>query len=527
MEACVDKKQKLLPSSIATESNLHQKNGRPLKAIKFGKGEECQPVSYKTSSGSDRTGWLRPAARLISISSFMWGFSATALNVCIVPNATGSLLIDINLSTKEQELATSLVVIGCVLSALASGGVGAHLGQKKVILGNNVLYIIGGAICAVATSKNELYVGRLLIGLASGVVTNTVPILLTEISPAESRGEITSFHQISLTIGMLFSAVMGIIFISTVPSGWRYLNAFMILPPLFQCASASFVPESPWWLMKNRGRGACRAMLVYLRPCSQKDDIETEVQEIARVMEHRDQEPYVTWSDLLAHKNVIITGAALVFFQAMTGINTVMLYSAKIFHFAGVSNPFFATAVVALTNVGVTTISARLVDSCGRRPLLLAGTSIMIVSLGVLSWALLSLDNNLKVQGIVAVISVLAFVSGFAVGLGAVVWVVLGDITPVHIRSRAFSFYMIISYVCNIIIAVYTLSAIRFLGRGSNPEKNGIAKLYLILSGVALVCLNYVYGLVEETYHVKTSSAEVADNEKSLLAEEEQDTLNS
>ena len=57
----------------------------------------------------------------------------------------------------------------------------------------------------------------------------------------------------------------------------------------------------------------------------------------------------------------------------------------------------------------------------------------------------------------------------------------LGDITPVHIRTRAFAFYMAVSYMCNIVIAFGTLSAIDFLGRGSDPEKNGIAKLYLIL----------------------------------------------
>lgn len=61
----------------------------------------------------------------------------------------------------------------------------------------------------------------------------------------------------------------------------------------------------------------------------------------------------------------------------------------------------------------------------------------------------------------------------------------LGDITPVHIRSRAFSLFMGLSYLCNILIAVYTLSAITFLGRGPTPEKNGIAKLYLILRCVS------------------------------------------
>lgn len=269
-------------------------------------------------------------------------------------------------------------------------------------------------------------------------------------------------------------------------------------------------------------------VLRYLRAGAHKGAIEEELQDIAQVMEHRRHEKQVTWSHLLAHKEVVVMGAVLVFFQAyvdcsslaivnsgrhiykpaayysMTGINTVMLYSAKIFHFAGVTDPFLATTIVGAVNVGVTVVSVKLVDSYGRRPLLLFGTVTMIVALVVLSWSLLYLNSNLKLQGAIAVVSVLFFVGGFAIGLGAVVWygcllasygmaranlvlvfhgcrVILGDITPVHIRTRAFSFYMGVSYICNIVIAVYTLSAINFLGRGTNPEKNGIAKLYLIL----------------------------------------------
>ncbi|KAK1945193.1 Solute carrier family 2 [Phytophthora citrophthora] len=526
MEAHVDIKEKLLPDIEPMEPQRQRQRvgGRSNVSTKPGAHSVDPRHPDLSSVGCGHRDRLRLAAWLVSISSFMWGFSAAVLNVCIVPDAVGSILVDINLSTEEQERATALVVVGCVLSALTTGGVGASVGQKKTILVNNVLFIVGGAICALATSKRELYAGRLVIGLASGVVTNTVPILLTEISPAISRGEITSLHQLSLTIGMLVSAVLGFFFISSVPSGWRYLNGFMILPPLVQCLSASLVPESPWWLMKNRGRDECRATLVFLRPENEKN-IETEVQEIARVMEHRQHEPHVTWSHLLRHKKVMVTGTILVFFQAMTGINTVMLYSAKIFHFAGVTNPFFATAVVGFTNVGVTIISVRFVDSYGRRPLLLMGTATMIIALGVLSWSLLYLNDNLAVQGMVAVVSVLAFVGGFAVGLGAVVWVMLGDITPVHIRSRAFAFYMVVSYICNILIAVYTLSAISFLGRGSNPEKNGIAKLYLILSGVAAVCLSYIYGFVEETSHIKTAPTNLTDDQKSLLEEENPEAL--
>ncbi|CAI5746665.1 unnamed protein product [Peronospora destructor] len=373
---------------------------------------------------TDNCGWQRG----LSPSPPSCGFSAAVLNVA-----------------EEQELATALVVVGCLFAALATGGIGARVGLKKTILGNNVLYIIGSTVCALAISKRVLYAGRLLLGIASGVVTNTVPILLTEISSAASRGEITALHQLSLTIG------------------WRYVNGFMVLLPLVQCLSMSFMPESLWWLMMNRGRAECRATLVFLRPSASKGAIETELQKIAHVMEHQQHELRVNWSSLLVH---MVTGTILVFFQAMTGV----------------TNPFFATAVVDVMNVGITVIS---------------------------------------LQGMVAVSSVLMFFGGFAVGLGAVVSVMVGDITPVHICTQAFAFYMVVSYICNIVIAVGTLSAIDFLGRSFNPEKNGIAKLYLILRQWhcnSVPCLHLL--LVEETSHSKT--APITDDLEPLFADEEQ-----
>lgn len=191
-------------------------------------------------------------------------------------------------------------------------------------------------------------------------------------------------------------------------------------------------------------------MLVYLRGESSHAAIETELRDIAAAMEHRRHDKDVTWADLMKHKDVLVVGTFLVFFQAyvvaacvatvstvvltdvlcgcggtsMTGINTVMLYSAKIFHFAGISNPFLATAVVGFTNVSVTVVSISLVDSYGRRPLLIVGTILMILSLFVLSASLLYLNNHIKTQGVVAVSAVLLFVAGFAIGLGAVVWYV-------------------------------------------------------------------------------------------------------
>ncbi|GLD99426.1 hypothetical protein PINS_up008145 [Pythium insidiosum] len=369
-------------------------------------------------------------------------------------------------------------------------------------------------------SKRAIFLGRFCVGVACGVVTNTVPILLNEISPPTMRGRITSLHQLLLTIGMLTTGLLGFVVVTNVPSGWRYLNAFLVVPAVTQLILMAWVPESPWWLMKHKGKDAARSMLLYLRSSGTsdcRDAIEAEVASIALAMETDAAARHIEWSDLWQYKSVVAMGAIMVFFQAMTGINTVMLYSGRIFHFAGVTNPFLATAVVGVVNVLVTIVSVSLVDSFGRRPLLLYGTALMIVALLALSVSLLSLNKNLQMQGVLAVGAVLLFVAGFAVGLGAVVWVVLADITPVAVRSRAFSIFMGVSYICNIVIAVFTLSAINALGTGENPEKNGIAKLYLILCGVCVGSWLYTYSYVPETANPKNSAAARHTEEGSAL----------
>ncbi|GAB9466463.1 Major facilitator superfamily [Globisporangium polare] len=496
--------ERLLPTTASGSDDkqlrwLREASVTPMGSTTASSSNGSAPTAASVPS---QQGKLQLAAVLIALSSFLWGYGVAVLNVCIVPDAIGSLLAEINLSTSEQETATALVVVGALVSALTTGGIGERIGQKKTILANNVFYIVGGIVCALAMSKKAIFVGRFCIGIGSGIVTNTVPILLNEISPAHMRGRITSYHQLSLTIGMLATGLLGYFLITEVPSGWRYLNAFLVVPALLQCVLMALIPESPWWLMKNKGRDESKRVLVYLRGEKDRAVVDAELRDIATAMEHRRDDKDVSWSDLWVHKKVMTVGTFLVFFQAMTGINTVMLYSAKIFHFAGISNPFLATAVVGFTNVSVTVVSLSLIDSYGRRPLLVTGTVMMIFALLVLSTSLLTLNENVRAQGIIAVSAVLLFVAGFAIGLGAVVWVLLADMTPVHIRSRAFSFFMGTSYICNIVVAVFTLSAISFLGRGNTPEKDGIAKLYLILSGVALLSLMFTYSYAPETKHM-------------------------
>lgn len=473
-------------------------------------------MNFIPKKESKSTNFLKWTAFVITLSSFVWGYSISVLNVCIVDDQPGSILVDFNLNDAEKQFATALVLIGAWIGAVLTEYPAERFGRKPVLLLSNALYLLGTMCCALAISKNSLFLGRFLIGLACGGVTGVVPTLLTEISPAEIRGQITTLHQLQLTIGILMSGVIGFFFVSDLPSGWRYVNGFMILPVLLQCLLWKYVPESPRWLAQKQRAGEARNVLVRLRSGVAVDEIETEVDDIIKhAAQTTSAQP--TWAETFAYRREMTIGSTLVVFQVMTGINTVIFYSARIFAYAGVEDAIAATTSVGAINVLMTVLSVYLVDRYGRRPLLLIGTTMMVISLFILSVALLYLDSLVKLQGTIAVASTLGFVSGFAIGFGAVIWVFLGEILPTKVRSKAMGFFMGISYLLNIFIATCTLTIIHALGSGPTEkerEKNGIAKLYFICCILSVIALLFIRKYVAETkgsalnHHIKQTTGE-------------------
>lgn len=163
--------ERLLPATAPSASDDKQLRWlREASVTPMDSSNNDNSASTGAPSVPSQQGKLQLAAVLISLSSFLWGYGVAVLNVCIVPDAVGSLLAEINLSTSEQETATALVVVGALVSALTTGSIGERIGQKKTILANNVFYIVGGIVCALATSKKAIFAGRFCIGYVGALM---------------------------------------------------------------------------------------------------------------------------------------------------------------------------------------------------------------------------------------------------------------------------------------------------------------------------------------------------------------------
>uniref|UniRef100_A0A1I8JBJ5 MFS domain-containing protein n=1 Tax=Macrostomum lignano TaxID=282301 RepID=A0A1I8JBJ5_9PLAT len=173
------------------------------------------------------------------------------------------------------------------------------------------------------------------------------------------------------------------------------------LPALLQILCFAWLPESPRWLVARERLGAARTVLERLRGVAGSSDAESDVVDVElkeivakhreemRVMADRGPRPILLqmleqpWT-----RRALLIGCGLQAFQQLSGINTVMYYSASIVKMAGVRDDAMAvwlSAATAGTNFFACFIGLSLVERIGRRPLLIGSLCGVIASLAVLA----------------------------------------------------------------------------------------------------------------------------------------------
>lgn len=272
------------------------------------------------------------------------------------------------------------------------------------------------------------------------------------------------------------------------------------------CLGAPLIPESPKWLVQNgRQDDAATALKMVRGP---ESDIYAELADLIADSKANANDNEATWEEVFACKKPVVIGIGLMCMAALTGINTVIFYSTSIFSYAGFDESILATLSVGVVNLFSTVLACYLVDILGRKTLLQVGTQIMTAALLLLSIILLTANGNVPVQGAIAVVAVLIFVFGFAIGLGAVSWVIMAEIMSTRLRSKAFGLFVSINWGFNLIIGMLTLTAIEGLGGATSDmdddekddaSKKGVAYLYFIIAGICFCSVLFIAKYIPET----------------------------
>jgi sugar porter (SP) family MFS transporter len=188
--------------------------------------------------------------------------------------------------------------------------------------------------------------------------------------------------------------------------------------------------------------------------------IDTEVGEIQASL---GQEEGGSWRDLLQPvvKAALVVGIGLAILQQITGINTVIYYAPTIIQQAGISSDssaIFASLGVGVINVLMTVVALRLLDRAGRRTLLFIGVSGMSLSLFLLGGAFLGSTGT--ISSVIAIASLMLFVSSFAISLGPIFWLLNAEIYPLKVRGKAAAAGTMTNWFFNFLVSLTFLPLI-------------------------------------------------------------------
>jgi sugar porter (SP) family MFS transporter len=379
------------------------------------------------------------------------------------------------LSSFQQELVTSLLLIGAMIGAFGAGIVADRIGRRPTILITAVVFIAGVLLAAFSPAFWVLVVARVVIGLAVGSASMTVPLYIGEVAPPRIRGGLVSLNQLAVTSGILVSYLADYGLASS--ANWRLMFGLAVIPAVMLFVGILGQKESPHWLIRQGREDEARSVLRRVRD---EGDIDAEIAEVKEVAAEKGSA-----RDLLAAgvRPALWVGVLLAVFQQITGINTVIYYAPSLLQGAGLgdSASLLANVVNGAVNVGMTIVAIRLLDRVGRRPLLLTGTAGMAVGMIITALAFLGGDQLHGATAYLGIAGLLIYTGSFAVGLGPVFWLMIAEIYPLRIRGQAMSVATIANWGANFVVTISFLTLLDVI----TPK--GVFFLFAFLTLMALI----------------------------------------
>ena len=432
------------------------------------------------AAGSRNSRFVYVAAGFAAVGGLLFGYDTGVISGAVI-----FIKGEFGLSTFPQELVVSVVLVGAAIAALAGGRLSDRFGRRRTLIATSIIFVAGSLLSATAQSLTALAFARLIVGLGIGLSSTTVPVYISEVSPARARGWQVSLFQLAITIGILAAYIVDY---SLAGAGaWRWMLGLGVVPGAVLGLGMIYLPESPRWLVK---RGLTEQALEVLRR-TREDGAEAELEAI---LQSSKAESRGRWSELFSAtvRPALVIGVGLAIFQQITGINTVIYYAPTIIQSAGISSAavaILATAGIGVVNVLMTLVSMRLIDRAGRRPLLLYGIAGMTLCLGVLGLAFRMRHEGSNLAW-VAVITLMAYVACFAISLGPIFWLLIAEIYPLNIRGLAEGTAAATNWAANLLVSITFLSLV---------EAFGPSETFWLYGGLAIASWLFSYYLVPET----------------------------
>ena len=309
-------------------------------------------------------------------------------------------------------------------------------------------------------------------------------------------------------MGLLIASIVNILTYSmTTAAAYRIPMGLQLTWAVVLALGILMLPETPRYLIKRGYKEAAALSLSRLR----RLDITHPalVEELAEIEANHDYEMRLgpdKYKDIFFGEPHLgrrtLTGCGLQMLQQLTGVNFIMYYGTTFFNGAGVDDPYMISVIMQVINTLSTLPGLVVVESWGRRRLLIIGAiGMAICQLLIASFATANGRENVPTQNRLLIIFVAIYIFFFAASWGPVVWVVTSEIYPLKVRAKSMSISTASNWILNFGIAYGTpyMVGTSETPDGADGSANLGSKIFFIWGAFCILAVGFVWCMVYET----------------------------
>ena len=370
---------------------------------------------------------------------------------------------------------SSSALIGCILGSALSGFLATNLGRKKSLVIAGLLFFVSALGSMepeflffkhgepLSTLLLTFNIYRIIGGIGVGLASAICPMYIGEIAPYKIRGMLVSWNQFAIIFGQLVVYFVNFFILGdhiqpmveemgkgiaaihpdaqwTVTTGWRYMFGSEAIPAGLFALLICFVPETPRYLVSIGKDKEAFDVLAKINCSSEKAAI---------ILPEIKESMTVKTEKLLTYGSMcLFIGIMLSVFQQAVGINAVLYYAPRTFGDMGMQDPMMITVIMGFINIMFTLVAIFTVEKWGRKPLLITGSLGMAI--GAFGVAATFGHEGLE---IITCISLMLYAACFMFSWGPICWVLIAEIFPKTIRSKAVAIAVAAQWISNFIVS--------------------------------------------------------------------------
>jgi EmrB/QacA subfamily drug resistance transporter len=165
------------------------------------------------------------------IEPYVWKIAGVVI-LGMIMSILDTTIVNVALRTLGRDLHSSLaqiqwVITGYLLSLAAvipiTGWAARRFGAKRVYMTSLVLFTIGSALCAVATSTTELVLFRVLQGAGGGMIMPVAQLIMAQVAGPKRMGRVMGIVAMPAMLGPILGPVVGGTILESLHWSWIFL----------------------------------------------------------------------------------------------------------------------------------------------------------------------------------------------------------------------------------------------------------------------------------------------------------------